>query len=111
MQLNRVVFPAPLGPTSPTLSPLSTVKSTQSTATTPPKDLVRPRVTRIGPDGSGRWSPSAMLDPGDRPAHLGVVARPGAAADLCAPGSPRGDRRGRPVTAIGSTLVREQETL
>ena len=42
MQLNSVVLPAPLGPTSPTLSPRSTAKVTSSTAVIPPNALATP---------------------------------------------------------------------
>src|SRR5688572_357453 len=42
MQLNRVVFPAPLGPMIPNTSPRPTVSETLSTALSPPNVLVRP---------------------------------------------------------------------
>ena len=41
MQLNTVVFPAPLGPISPKISPFFTSKDKFSTAWTPPKYIHR----------------------------------------------------------------------
>src|ERR1700722_2272372 len=47
-QLNRVVLPAPLGPTRPTLSPEPTSKLMACTALMPPKDLLTPCRLRSG---------------------------------------------------------------
>src|ERR1700677_1463102 len=47
-QLNRVVLPAPFGPTSPTLSPGATSKVMAYTACMPPKDLHTPWRRRSG---------------------------------------------------------------
>src|SRR5271170_2166913 len=47
-QLNRVVLPAPFGPTSPTLSPGATSKVMAYTAWIPPKDLQTPWRRRSG---------------------------------------------------------------
>src|ERR1700733_12521308 len=61
MQLKRVVFPAPLGPTSPIDSPRSIERFTSCTAETPPKDFVMPSATSNGP-GAPRRSPSTNRD-------------------------------------------------
>src|SRR3984957_6917215 len=56
-QLNRVVLPAPLGPTRPTLSPAQTSKVMACTALIPPKDLLTPEMLRscsISATGSSR---------------------------------------------------------
>src|SRR5580698_7959811 len=47
-QLNKVVLPAPFGPTSPTLSPGATSKVMVCTAWIPPKDLQTPWSRRRG---------------------------------------------------------------
>ena len=47
-QLNKVVLPAPLGPTRPTLSPGATSNVMLCTAWIPPKDLQTPRRLRSG---------------------------------------------------------------
>jgi hypothetical protein len=47
-QLNSVVLPAPLGPTSPTLSPAPTSNEMVCTALIPPKDLQTPSIRRSG---------------------------------------------------------------
>src|SRR5262249_4146589 len=47
---NRVVLPAPLGPTIPRISPPVTPKGTSSSAGSPPKLLLTLRASRTGPD-------------------------------------------------------------
>src|ERR1700733_197489 len=61
MQLKRVVFPAPFGPTSPMDSPRSIERFTSCTAATPPKDFVMPSATSNG-HGAPRRSPSTNRD-------------------------------------------------
>src|SRR5579859_6605281 len=46
--LSRVVFPAPLGPTTPTASSAPTRKSTPSSTTSAPKRWLTPAASRIG---------------------------------------------------------------
>src|SRR5580692_4207588 len=56
-QLNKVVLPAPFGPTNPTLSPGATSKLMVCTAWIPPKDLQTPWRRRSGSTsaiGTGR---------------------------------------------------------
>src|ERR1039458_5504675 len=52
-QLNRVVFPAPLGPTRPTLSPAFRWKEMSCTAWMPPNDLDTLRRDNSGASGIG----------------------------------------------------------
>src|ERR1700683_2063581 len=49
-RLNRVVLPAPLGPTMPVMDPASALNDTLSTAVTPPNDLVSSRASSRHPD-------------------------------------------------------------
>src|SRR5262244_116404 len=44
MQLNMVVFPAPLGPIRPRIAPSETSKDTPSRATIPPNRMLTPRM-------------------------------------------------------------------
>src|SRR5207237_8974307 len=46
--LNRVVFPAPLGPMMPWISLASTLSETPSSASTPPKRTVRSATSSVG---------------------------------------------------------------
>ena len=59
IRLNRVVFPAPLGPMSPLIMPPSTVKLTSLTACNPPNLRLRPETSTspwpsLPPDRAGR---------------------------------------------------------
>src|SRR6266545_7463294 len=71
MMLNRVVLPAPFGPSTPTISPGFTAMSTESSAVMPPKLIETSRVSSSGSRASIR-SPQlhehvgqSELDPGD----------------------------------------------
>src|SRR5215472_15652828 len=48
MQLNMVVFPAPLGPIRPRMAPSETSKDTPSRATIPPNRMLTPRIESRG---------------------------------------------------------------
>src|SRR5579875_1661588 len=80
MQLNSVVLPAPLGPTSPTISPGSTWMLTSCTATIPPKDLETPVTDSRGSgmaDGLGRRRSDALALGARRPGGRGRgIGRP-----------------------------------
>ena len=58
---NRVVFPAPFGPTSPTARPCGTRILTESSATTPPKRTVTSSASRSAVEEAGSGSGSVSV--------------------------------------------------
>src|SRR5436309_8317561 len=70
-QLNRVVLPAPLGPTRPTASPASTPRESSDSATMPPKRFEIPVASRRATSGSS--SLPRALGYGRRSVGLGLA--------------------------------------
>src|SRR5271166_6832910 len=112
MQLNRVVFPAPLGPTSPTLSPRSTMSVTSETAVMPPKPLETPRTLSRG-RGSPRSLGPLTSRRGRGPPRVTSPPVPGSATATTAVVRRHG--RGAPVRPVasgsGRTRLAEEEPL
>src|SRR6266550_4359018 len=90
MQLNTVVFPAPLGPMMLRISRGRTVNDTSATATSPPKRMVRAWTPRTAPVCTWGGADAAAM------AVLGsaLLGRGSAGRDLCR--GPRFGERDRP---------------
>src|SRR5205807_3796985 len=89
MQLNAVVFPAPLGPMMLRISRGRTVNDTSATATSPPKRMVRASTPRTAPV----WTCGAAAVMAARSASA-LLGRGSAGRDLCR--GPRFGERDRP---------------
>src|SRR6516162_9994114 len=76
--LNRVVFPAPLGPIRPVMCPPSAARDTSSTATRPPNRTVTPVSSRraIGPASCDRYRLLRQRGEIQHAVHAGDVLGP-----------------------------------